>query len=73
MAETYERVDADHVLAFAGAEEGLFWAMQELVGPGDHAVVTVPCYQAMETVAAGDGCGRERLDAASRGRLGAGP
>ena len=38
------------MLAFAGAEEALFWAMQELVGPGDHAVVTVPCYQAMETV-----------------------
>lgn len=50
IAGTYERVDADHVLAFAGAEEGLFWAMQELVGPGDHAVVVVPCYQAMETV-----------------------
>ena len=50
VAGTYERVDADHVLAFAGAEEGLFWALQELVGPGDHAVVTVPCYQAMETV-----------------------
>jgi aspartate/methionine/tyrosine aminotransferase len=50
VAGTYERVDADHVLAFAGAEEALFWAMQELVGPGDHAVVTVPCYQAMETV-----------------------
>lgn len=50
VAGTYERVDADHVLTFAGAEEGLFWAMQELVGPGDHAIVTVPCYQAMETV-----------------------
>ena len=31
---TYEQVDADHVLAFAGAEEALFWAMQELVGAG---------------------------------------
>ncbi len=50
VAGTYERVDADHVLAFAGAEEALFWALQELVGPGDHAIVTVPCYQAMETV-----------------------
>ena len=50
VAGTYEQVDADHVLAFAGAEEALFWAIQELVGPGDHAVVTVPCYQAMETV-----------------------
>jgi aspartate/methionine/tyrosine aminotransferase len=50
IAGTYEHVDADHVLAFAGAEEALFWAMQEFAGPGDHAVVTVPCYQAMETV-----------------------
>jgi aspartate/methionine/tyrosine aminotransferase len=50
VASTYDRVDADHVLTFAGAEEGLFWTMQELVGPGDHAVITVPCYQAMETV-----------------------
>ena len=55
VAGTYERVDADHVLAFAGAEEGLFWAMQELVGPGDHAVITVPCYQAMETVTVATG------------------
>ncbi len=73
VAGTYERVDADHVLAFAGAEEGLFWAMQELVGPGDHAVITVPCYQAMETVTAGDRRGRERAGAAPRGRVGAGP
>jgi aspartate/methionine/tyrosine aminotransferase len=50
VAGTYEQVDAEQVLAFAGAEEALFWAMQELVGPGDHAIVTVPCYQAMETV-----------------------
>ena len=55
VAETYEQVDAEHVLAFAGAEEALFWAMQELVGPGDHAVVTVPCYQAMETVTVATG------------------
>jgi aspartate/methionine/tyrosine aminotransferase len=55
VAGTYESVDADHVLAFAGAEEGLFWALQELVGPGEHAVVTVPCYQAMETVTVATG------------------
>jgi aspartate/methionine/tyrosine aminotransferase len=55
IAGTYEHVDADHVLAFAGAEEALFWAMQELVGPGDHAVITVPCYQAMETVTVATG------------------
>jgi aspartate/methionine/tyrosine aminotransferase len=55
IAGTYEHVDADHVLPFAGAEEALFWAMQELVGPGDHAVITVPCYQAMETVTVATG------------------
>jgi aspartate/methionine/tyrosine aminotransferase len=55
IALTYERVDAAHVLAFSGAQEALFWAMQELVGPGDHAVVTVPCYQSMETVTVATG------------------
>jgi len=50
IASTYEHVDADHVLTFVGAEEAIFWAMQELVGPGDHALVTVPCYQSMETI-----------------------
>ncbi len=50
VAGTYERVDADHVLALTGAQEGLLHAMQEIVGAGDHAVVTVPCYQSMETV-----------------------
>jgi aspartate/methionine/tyrosine aminotransferase len=55
IARTHEKVDTDHVLAFAGAEEALFWTMQELVGPGEHAVVTVPCYQAMETVTVATG------------------
>jgi aspartate/methionine/tyrosine aminotransferase len=55
VAGTYEEIDADHVLAFAGAQEALFWAMQESVGPGDHAVVTVPCYQSMETVTVATG------------------
>jgi len=50
IAGTYDEVDARHVLAFAGAEEAIFWLMQELVGPGEHAVVTVPNYQSMETV-----------------------
>jgi aspartate/methionine/tyrosine aminotransferase len=38
------------VLTFAGAEEAIFWVMQVLANPGDHAVVTVPNYQATETV-----------------------
>ena len=44
----------------------MFWALQELVGPGDHAIVTVPNYQSMETLTlrtgaevSGWGCARD--------------
>src|SRR5215207_553274 len=50
IAATYDTVAPDDVLVFAGAEEAMFWAMQELVGPGGHAVVTVPNYQSMESL-----------------------
>jgi len=50
VADTYEVCTPADVLAFAGAEEALFWALQVLAGPGDHVVVTVPNYQAMEAV-----------------------
>jgi aspartate/methionine/tyrosine aminotransferase len=50
IAATYDRVADEHVLAFAGAEEAMFWALQELTGAGDHAIVTVPNYQSMETL-----------------------
>ncbi len=50
IAGTYEGISPDDVLTFAGAEEAMFWALQELVGPGQHAVVTVPNYQSMESV-----------------------
>lgn len=50
VAGTYDSCTPDDVLAFAGAEEAIFWAMQLLAGPGDHVVVTVPNYQALETV-----------------------
>ncbi|HEX4248882.1 MAG TPA: pyridoxal phosphate-dependent aminotransferase [Pseudonocardia sp.] len=50
IAETYERAGADDVICFAGAEEALYLAMQVLLGPGDHAVVVTPNYQAAETV-----------------------
>lgn len=55
IAATYQRIDAGDVLCFAGAEEAIFWAMQLLLGPGDHGVVTVPNYQSMESVAVASG------------------
>lgn len=48
IASTYET--PVEVLTFAGAEEAVFWLMQLTVGPGEHAVVTVPNYQALETL-----------------------
>jgi aspartate/methionine/tyrosine aminotransferase len=55
IASTYDRVAPDDVLTFAGAQEGLYWVLQHLLQPGDHAVVTVPNYQSMETVAIATG------------------
>jgi aspartate/methionine/tyrosine aminotransferase len=50
VADLYEGLGPEHVLTFAGAEEALFWTLQELAGPGDHALVTVPNYQSFETI-----------------------
>jgi aspartate/methionine/tyrosine aminotransferase len=50
IAQTYEQADAADVICFAGAEEGLYLAMNVLLDAGDHAVVVTPNYQAAETV-----------------------
>ncbi|MEW1912598.1 pyridoxal phosphate-dependent aminotransferase [Kitasatospora sp. NPDC085895] len=50
IAGMYETVGADDVVCFAGAEEGLYIAMQALLDRGDHAVVVTPNYQSAETV-----------------------
>ncbi|OCO99002.1 MULTISPECIES: pyridoxal phosphate-dependent aminotransferase [unclassified Ensifer] len=50
IAATYEGLSAADILCFAGAEEGLYCAMLALLGPEDHAIVTVPNYQSMETL-----------------------
>lgn len=50
IAATYERVDPADILAFTGAQEGIFCAMHALLEPDDHAVVLVPNYQSMEEI-----------------------
>ncbi len=50
IAATYDGLEPADVLVFAGAEEAMFWTMQELAGPGAHAVVPLPNYQSMESV-----------------------
>ena len=50
IAATYDGLAPEDVLCFAGAEEGLYLAMQVLLDRDDHAVVVTPNYQAAETL-----------------------
>lgn len=50
VADTYELVRSQDVLAFAGAGEALYWAMQLFAAPGDRVIATVPNYQSIESV-----------------------
>jgi len=52
IAATYDSVEASDILTFAGAEEGIFAAMQCLLQPQDHAIVITPNYQSAETIPA---------------------
>jgi aspartate/methionine/tyrosine aminotransferase len=54
IAATYVSLMPEDILAFAGAQEGLFWLLQE-AGPGDHVLLTVPGYQSMESLALATG------------------
>lgn len=51
IAATYEERDAADILTFAGAEEGIYCALHALLDKNDHAIVSVPNYQSMETLA----------------------
>ncbi len=50
IARTYQRQEADDILCFAGASEGIFAANTVLLEPGDHAIVVTPNYQSHETL-----------------------
>ncbi len=50
IAATYQGAKPEDVLAFAGAEEGLYCAMHALLGKDDHALVVTPNYQSAEQV-----------------------
>lgn len=71
IAATYDSCEPADVLTFAGAEEAVFWLTQLLARPGEHAVVTVPNYQAIETlpIAAGVQVSGVLLDETDRWRL----
>jgi aspartate/methionine/tyrosine aminotransferase len=50
IAATYKSVAVEDVLAFAGAEEGLYCAMHALLAKDDHAIIVTPNYQSAEQV-----------------------
>jgi aspartate/methionine/tyrosine aminotransferase len=51
IGSLYDGLEADDVLVFAGAEEGIFCLANVALGPGDHAIVTWPGYQSLYEVA----------------------
>ena len=57
IASLYPGLQADDVMTFAGAEEGVFLCMHALLAAGDHAVVVWPAYQSLHEVARSIGAG----------------
>jgi aspartate/methionine/tyrosine aminotransferase len=50
VARMYDRIKKDGVL-IAVPEEAILIAMQALLAPGDHIIVTFPCYQSLYEIA----------------------
>jgi len=55
IAALYTSTDAGSIVALAAAEEGIFVVESAVLGPGDHAVVEVPCYESALAVARSTG------------------
>jgi len=51
IAGTYTAIEPDEVVTFTGADEAIFLALNAILRPGDHAVVTWPAYQSLQEVA----------------------
>lgn len=50
IAKLYDSLECEHIFTTAGAEEGIYCAMQALLSSGDHIVVVSPSYQSLETL-----------------------
>src|SRR6266508_4357193 len=87
IARSYQTVDPDQVLVCSGAQEAIFVSLGAMLGPGDHAVVVWPSYQAERVLLLPgsvfghpgpvggprpDRAGEGRAGAAARARRGAG-
>ena len=52
VANSYSQQSSENILAFAGAEEGLYVAMHCILKKDDHAIIITPNYQSSETIPA---------------------
>lgn len=56
IANLYENIDESQIIVFAGAEEGVFCALNAILNKGDHYVVQHPNYQSLEEIPRSIGC-----------------
>ena len=56
IAKLYQNIDAEEILVFSGAEEGIFVFMNVYLNAGDHVIVQEPAYQSLFEVANSLGC-----------------
>jgi aspartate/methionine/tyrosine aminotransferase len=56
IAHTYNNIDANQVLTFAGAEEAIFAFMNIALERGDHVIIHSPCYQSLIEIPTAIGC-----------------
>ena len=56
ISKLYQNIDAEDILVFSGAEEGIFVFMNVYLNTGDHVIVQEPAYQSLFEVAHSLGC-----------------
>jgi aspartate/methionine/tyrosine aminotransferase len=56
VSTLYNSISQEDVLAFSGAEEGIFAFMNVILDPGDHIIVQFPAYQSLFEIAESIGC-----------------
>jgi len=52
VADSYKKLSSENILAFAGAQEGIYVAMHCILQEDDHAIIITPNYQSSETIPA---------------------
>ena len=50
IARGYEKLEPQHIVVVAGAEEGIFLTLQALLSAGDEAIVVSPAYQSLQAI-----------------------